>query len=408
MLCPCERSVEMSLDATERSVCATVLGYAGVLIFAVNFAFGQRTLEYDRSVVSQVRIDARDLGYPPDDVIPSGESAVTALSVAPNGTIYGATSGTRSHLFVLDPLHGYVQPLGFLKDVTTVHGLVIASDGDVFIGGTGNDASPGGHLLRYHPTADQGAHPIQINAACGTEDLGAPAEHEGIYALAADRGRSLIYGLTYPSGNFFVYDIASRKFMLRGKVAEHKIHGEKFERDRLIGSAIVVNKDFAYTSGEDGALYRYIPDSPSIERLNLTVPAEPGREGYNRVEAWMSDGADVLYGGTTDGYLFRFHTDSLTLENLGKPLNQYRINGLVMAHNGKLYGTGGDDDDMARLFSYDPATGAYQILGFVDVNRRPYYTWQAYRIGAICIGVDGTVYLGESERKSRLYLYYPQ
>jgi hypothetical protein len=63
---------------------------------------------------------------------------------------------------------------------------------------------------------------------------------------------------------------------------------------------------------------------------------------------------------------------------------------------------------MARLFSYDPATGAYRVLGFIDVNRRPYYTWQAYRIGAMCIGTDGTVYIGESERKSRLYLYYPE
>lgn len=49
----------------------------------------------------------------------------------------------------------------------------------------------------------------------------------------------------------------------------------------------------------------------------------------------------------------------------------------------------------------------YEILGFVDVNRRPYYTWQAYVIKAIVTGLDGTVYLGESERVSKLYLYYP-
>jgi len=123
---------------------------------------------------------------------------------------------------------------------------------------------------------------------------------------------------------------------------------------------------------------------------------------------WSADASGTLYGGTSDGYLFRLHPDSLTVENLGKPLNQYRVNGLVLAHNGKFYGAGGDDDDMARLFSYDPNTGAYQILGFINVNRRPYYAWQAYRIGAMCIGADGTLYLGESERISRLYLYYPQ
>src|SRR5271165_2958055 len=143
------------------------------LLFAATLLPAQRTLDYDRSVISQVRIDARDLGYPPVDVIPSGESAITALAVAPGGVVYGATSGIRSHLFALDPLHGYVQPLGFLKDVTTVHGaLAITSNGDVYIGG-----SPGGHLLRYRPTPDQAARPIQINAACDAADLGVAVEH---------------------------------------------------------------------------------------------------------------------------------------------------------------------------------------------------------------------------------------
>src|SRR5438067_9930059 len=89
-------------------------------------AWAQRTLEYDESVVKQIRIDLRDLGYPPVDVIPSDESAIRSLTVAPNGAIYGATSGRRSHLFVLDPRHGWVQPLGYLKEVTTVHRSLVA------------------------------------------------------------------------------------------------------------------------------------------------------------------------------------------------------------------------------------------------------------------------------------------
>jgi len=373
-----------------------------VSLLCASSLLAQRTLDYDRSVVSQVRIDARDLGYPPIDVIPPGESAITALAVAPDGVVYGVTSGTKSHLFTLDPLHGYVQPLGFLKDVTNVHGaLAITSNGDVYIGG-------GGHLLRYRPTPDQAARPIQVKAACDTTDLGLTVEHESIYALVADPERNLLYGLTSPSGNFFRYDIGRAAFTALGQVAQHRINGEKFERERLIGKALVVDKGAVFTSGDDGAIFRYLPDNPAIQKLAITVPAEPGRAGFNRVEVWSADASGTLYGGTTDGYLFRLHTDSLTVENLGKPLPQYRINGLVLAHNGKFYGTGGDDDDMARLFSYDPGTGAYQILGFVDVNRRPYYAWQAYRIGAICIGADGTVYLGESERTSRLYLYYPQ
>ena len=63
---------------------------------------------------------------------------------------------------------------------------------------------------------------------------------------------------------------------------------------------------------------------------------------------------------------------------------------------------------MARLFSYDRARCTYQILGMIDVNHRPYYAWQAYVVDALAAGPDGTVYVGQAERKSNLYLYYPE
>ncbi len=48
------------------------------------------------------------------------------------------------------------------------------------------------------------------------------------------------------------------------------------------------------------------------------------------------------------------------------------------------------------MFSNDPAAGAYQFLGFVDVKRRPYYNWQAHVIKEMASGLDGTIYTGES------------
>jgi hypothetical protein len=35
------------------------------------------------------------------------------------------------------------------------------------------------------------------------------------------------------------------------------------------------------------------------------------------------------------------------------------------------------------------------MLGMIDVNRRPYYSWQAYVIDAMTIGADGTIYMGQ-------------
>jgi len=386
------------------------------MLFAAT-ACAQRTIEYDHSVVSQVRIDARDLGYPPVDVIPSGESAIRALAVAPNGAIYGATSGRRSYLFVLYPQHGYVQPLGYLEGVATVHhALVVANNGDVYIGGSngvdtqlaGYDPYAGGHLLRYTPQADE-SKPIRVDVPCPVSDLGVPVPGEGVYTMALARARGVLYGLSYPNGQFFSYSIAGGKFTIHGKVVEHRIPGEKFEKDKNIGRALLIDGGGrVFASGEAGVLFRFDPETDKLEKLPLTAPTVPGRESYNRVDAWTEDAQGEAYGGTSDGYLFRLDTKTLKLENLGKPLNQYRIRGLGVAHNGKLYGVGGDDDEMARLFSYDPSSGAYQMLGMIDVNRRPYYSWQAYVIDALAVGTDGTLYLGEAERKSRLYLYHPE
>ena len=363
----------------------------------------QRDSGYDRSVVKQTRIDLRELGYPPLDVIPPDESAIRALSVAPDGTVYGATGGKRSHLFRLNPMHGYVEPLGVIPGVGAVHSsLVVALNGDVFIGTT-----PGGHLLRYTPSANH-ANKAGVDSPLEVVDLGAPVAGQSIYTLAIGQGR--VYGLTSPDGYFFSYELSAAKFVEYGKVAEHKIQGEKFETEKAIGRAIAVGLDGnAYTSGEGGYLFRLSAGTGALEKLALTLPSVPGREPFNRVDAWAVGGnGEVIYGGTSDGYLFRFFPKESRIENLGKPLNQYRTRGLVLALNGKLYGVGGDDDEMARLFSYDPARGAYELLGMVDVNRRPYYSWQAYVIDAVALGLDGTIYFGQCERKSKLYLYYPE
>lgn len=380
-------------------------------------ASGQRTLEIDRSLVSQVRIDLRDLGYPPVDVIPSDESAIRALAVAPNGSIYGATSGRRSHLFVLEPLHGYVRPLGFLKDVTTVHrSLVVSRQGDVYIGGSlavdnngeGYKGYAGGHLYRYTPKEGR-SHALRVDAACEVADLGIPVAGEGIYTLAMDRLENVIYGLTYPNGQFFSYNVDLKKFATHGAVAQRRMPGEKFEDEKNIGRVIALDqKGHPYTSGENAAVYRFDRTAGRLERTSLVVPAVRGREPYNRWDAWTLAPSGLIYGGTSDGYLFRFDPESMEIANLGKPLNQYRIRGLVLSGDGKLYGVGGDDDEMARLFSYQPGSGVYEMLGMIDVNRRPYYTWHAYVIDAMAIGRDGTIYMGQSERKSKLYLFYPE
>jgi streptogramin lyase len=366
-------------------------------------AYGQRDPDYDKVVVLQTRIDARDLGYTPLDVIPNGESGITSLTVAPNGYLYGATSGKHSHLFVLIPRHGYVQPLGVIPGATAVtHAVAVSASGAVYIG-----TSPEGHLLKYTPQ-DEFHQAIQIGKPLPVTDLGQPVSGESIFALTIDRKADFLYGLTSPNAHFFEYSLATGKFTDLGTVANEIPEGEKFEKDKMMSRMLVVDQGGnVFASGENGAFFRFNPKMPKLEELSIRAPTVPGREPWTRVDAFLLDPSGVIYGGTSDGYLFRVDPEKLTVTNLGKPLNQYRIDGLVRGPEGKLYGVGGDKEDMARLFSYDPSAGAYDILGFVDVNRRPYYTWQAYTIGAMATDDCGTVYIGEDERISKLYIFYP-
>jgi outer membrane protein assembly factor BamB len=377
--------------------------FLALTLFFIAHAFSQRNRDYDTVVVRQTRIDARDLGYPPIDIIPDGESGITSLAVAPNGDLYGATSGSRAHLFVLTPRHGYIQPLGVVPGATSIaHALAVSVSGDVYIG-----SSPDGHILKYVPHDEQGQN-IQIGKPLSIADLGQPIPGESIFTLTIDRNANAIYGLTAPNTHFFKYSIARGKFTDFGVVAKTIPAGEKFETEKMMSRMLVVDQQGdVFASGENGSFFRFDTKTQKLERLLIHAPAVPGREPWTRVDAFLLDPSGVIYGGTSDGYLFRLDPDKLTVSNLGKPLNQYRIDGLVRGPSGRLYGVGGDKDEMARLFSYEPSTGDYDVLGFVDVNRRPYYTWQAYVIGAMASGSDGTIYIGEDERISKLYLFYP-
>jgi len=389
----------MSGDAVTRPILVLLL----LTAVTPGICRAQRPPDYDQVVVQQNRIDARDLGYPPVDVIPNDDSAITSLTVAPDGKLYGATSGKQSYLFVLNPRHGYVQPLGFVNNTTTVsHSLAASSNGDLYVG-----TAPSGHLLKYIPHNEDN-QPIRIKEPCPLIDLGVPVKGESISALAVDREANVIYGLTSPNAHFFKYDIAAGTFTTAGVVAETVPEGEKSEKQKVFSRMLVLDAaGNVYASGENGFLYKFSKQKQTLEKLPVQAPSIPGREPWTLVDSFAADNAGSIYGGTSDGYLFRFDPEKLTVQNLGKPLLAYEITGLALSPDGTIYGVGGDDRGMARMFSYDPQVGSYQLLGFVDVNRRPYYSWQAYVVKAMTNGLDGTIYIGESERISKLYLFFP-
>jgi hypothetical protein len=84
-----------------------------------------------------------------------------------------------------------------------------------------------------------------------------------------------------------------------------------------------------------------------------------------------------------------------------------RIRALTAGLDGKIYGIAGERKDICRFFCYDPDVAGYSDMGVINVDRTPYYMWMGKQFDSMTTGIDGTIYIGESERKSHLFIFYP-
>lgn len=389
--------------------------------------------------VPQTRLHLRDLGIAPYDVIPAGQTAITSLLAHSDGRIYGGTTGEVANLFVFSPGHNFVFPLGTIPGEESVyHALVEGADRQIYVGTTRNvdrtyvpdekfakgtdwhyrsvtaqihkdyAAYPGGHLFRYSPASARISFQqkaFRINNACPMADLGIPVPHEGIYTLLADRKLNAIYGITYPGSQLFRYDIATGKTQVVGRLSTFTPREEYLP---LISKVLVQDAEGnVYASADRGRLVKYEPFSGKLERLEIRLPGLSGREIFNAVEAAVLHPSGIIYGGTTDGYVFAFCPKTGIIRNLGKPLMETRIRAMTVGLDGKIYGLGGRKGGVTRLFRYDVAGQSFKDLGMLEVAVVPYYEWKAFLFDSIATGADGSIFLGNSEHRSRLFIYNP-
>lgn len=387
------------------------------------------------------RVDLRDLGYPLVNEIPPNSSSITSLTTARDGTIYGATSGNDSYLFLFNPKINKVRHLGKIpKENGTYHSLVEDSKGYIYIGGginileeipiSGNDSVtiekslwndikkrfsvyPGGHLYRYRP--EKSNRTVKLpEMESEVEDLGIPLANNAIYALTINPSGTVIYGLTYPDGHLFIYDIKEKKFTDKGTIDKKIIfHGPRRDLRSLSSALICDDSGRVFTSGTNGKIIYYDSLSGKIINTDITIPGDYNYlqffEDYTIIEYLTKDSSGMIYGGTSDGYLFSLDTKSLQLKNLGKPRAARRIRCLTTASDGKIYIIAGErkTTEPCQLYSYDPREHEFHDLGLLIVDRSPYYYWRGQQFDSMTTGSDGTIYLGESERKSHLFILIP-
>lgn len=390
------------------------------------------------------RLDYRDLGYPDVTAIEADDSPITALLADPRGRIYGATSGkTASYLFVYDRSINKVRPLGKVGDARGVHhALVQDADGTLLIGGGLNLFAPvaltrefpggfraieeqmwkdivapyanygGGHLYRYDP-AKHDAGTRMPGEACPLEDLGVPARGNTIYALALDAKGRRLYGITYPDARLFGWDLKQGRATDLGPVVERKVYSGPERAWRSVPRALHIGRDGrVYTSGEDGRIVFFDPESGKVVRTKMQIPGEYyeawNYHGFPVIEGWATDVEGKLYGASSDGYLFRVDMARGELTNLGKPRLSRRVRAMTPGPDGRLYMICGEFEEPCKLMSYDiSGREGFRDWGLLAVDRSPYYAKRAYQFDAMATGLDGTIFIGESDRRASLFLFFP-
>jgi hypothetical protein len=390
-----------------------------------------------------------------DSGFPQSHDTYNAMGTGSDGRIYYVLSSESidvgAQMFCFDPKTGTIRHLGDLTEacgekgskaipqgkshvnfVESKHKLYFGTHVGVYtiVGGmekmgvppAGYKSYPGGHLLAY-------------DMAAGTfEELGRVPEHEGLLAFNMDPRHDRIFGLTWPSGYFFRYDLASRQIKNFGKQCAEGEAG-RGAAYRTICRSICVDSatGHAWFTTSEGAIKVYQPQSDTVETVSgedmrkdyfgLYDPTSPGHMGYNWRQTVWYPGEKMVYGvHGNSGYLFRFDPNIPRVEVLERLTAQtsqrsgmfdqfsYGYLGFTLGPDGHTlhYLTGAPIYVAGRrlagksttamgeakgledlhLITYDILQSKYTDHGaiFYENGQRPLY------VNSITVGKDGTVY----------------
>jgi hypothetical protein len=177
---------------------------------------------------------------------------------------------------------------------------------------------PGGHVLAY-------------DLATGiTEDFGIPIPGEGILTMGMDTIHGLVYGLTWPEGRFFRFDVRTRRSKDLGLMFEGGELGTGNSYRTICRSLAVDPRDGSvyFTRGE-GSIHVCRFGSDKVEQLpgfamrkdyfGVYDPASPGHMAYCWRQVIWYEKEKRFYGiHGNSGYLFTFDPQTGQVEVLDR------------------------------------------------------------------------------------------
>lgn len=404
-----------------------------------------------------------------DSGFPEAHDTYNALSIASDGCLYYVLSSDKidvgGQMFRFNPLKEEIKFLGDLNVICgesnknsiaqgKSHVLFYEFQNKLFfsthvgyyqlIDGMdrlpeqapdGFDLYPGGHILSYDLTNET------------FEDLAIIPKGEGVVTMVMDTKRGNIFGITWPTGHFFCYQVNEKKLILLDKISgngEAGIPGKDF---RSLCRSLFVDDDtgFCYYTSIEGGIFYMNPFEMKIsplEKANLRLdyfgkydPTLPGTMGYHWRQTFWYAPEHVAYGvHGNSGYLFKFDPKAQTVEIVDRITSlpskksgffdqfSYGYLGFALGSDGKTiyYLTGGPiyehgkriegEKSIAKgaakglenlhLVTYEIPTNTYQDHGaiYYENGDRPLY------VNSIAVDRLGNVYtLARINRKGRTF-----
>jgi hypothetical protein len=377
------------------------------------------------------------------------------LSAASNGKIYyvlcSQSIDEGGQMYSFDPASNKTQHVADLTEVCGEKGLktivqgkshvkFVESNGKLYfathigyysmvdgmeklgIPPSGYKPYPGGHLLAYDLNTGK------------FDDLCVAPHQEGILTMNMDTQRGLIYGITWPTGYFFRYDLAKKQLRDFGPITGEGENG-KGSTFRVICRSIGINQEdgAAYFTTSDGTIYCLRLGQDVINAVEgedmrkdyfgIYDPSSAGSMGYNWRQVIWSPSDKKFYGvHGNSGYLFSFDPSIPKIEVLDRITSKtsqlsgmfdqfsygylgftlgpdghtiYYLTGAPIYIDGKRV-TGKASTAMGEakgledlhLITYDISSGKYIDHGavFYPDGKRPLY------VNSIAVSADGTVY----------------
>ncbi len=317
--------------------------------------------------------------------LPPQESRLTALDVAPDGSVYIGASGRQVHLLVgmFHGVTGTVFDMGVPENADSCTAIVCGEKRYV----AAVNGPKGGRLV------SQELEPLPYDliqewgfTRTPLDELGAPVAGERILHAVRDPGRAFLYGIT--ERHLFQLDFSDMKMDLLGEIPG-------------AGRLAIGSQGGLFGYDETDTLWRFDPTSGALSRRAVKLPE--GRWSGCGIH-WARDERDgSLYAADGEGRIFRFRED-VGFSTLLAQTSVAPVGAMVVTRDGRLFGQCGEG--IGRLFRYRPGDGEYTDLGVaVSVIQRRRY---GYQFADAVTGRDGQVYFAENDASGHLWIYFPR